>query len=149
MADQQVSSEPTEGGQGADSPSAEFGRIATIGVAQFLFEDFPAWIVFGEQKEIAPVLRIILGDDDDGSVLLDKTVLITGLLHLISDLTHSVSTNIHLALELPGFSMRVPGGASHVLELVTDIEDEVKKIREGVETNEIFVGIDDERDEKE
>ena len=108
-----TSSEPTEDGETEEDVSpiiSAFRRKATAGIFQFLFEDYPSWMVFGNAKAIAPFCRIIIGDDDDGTVLLDKNVLITGMLHLIDDLTRSVISNVHLATELKGFVFPVPGG---------------------------------------
>jgi hypothetical protein len=143
MVDQQAAPEQNEDEQEKISPALEaFNRKASIGVFQFLYEDYPTWIVYGEDKKIAPFCRIVIGDDDDGTILLDKSVLITGILHLIGNLTHTTYNNIKLASELPGFVMPVPGGAPHVLEAVTYIERGLREIRELVEKNEIFEPLD-------
>jgi hypothetical protein len=147
--DEHAAPEPTEEGQDeTDIPSvAAFRRKATIGVFNFLFAYFQTWIIDGKAKTIAPFGRIVLGDDDDGSILLDKTVLITGVLHLISNLTKAVSDDIEEALTLPGFVMPVPGGPSHVMELLADIDNALKGIRKTVESNQEFAGFPDENTE--
>jgi hypothetical protein len=139
MADQEIAPAINHHGETEfDRSINAFNRKATIGVVNFLYEDYPAWIVYGEEKTIAPFCRVIVGDDDDGSVLVDKTVLVTGILHLASDLTRTVSTNIQMALELPGFVMDVPGGTPHVLEIITEIEETLEKIREMAEKSKVF-----------
>ena len=142
MSDPQV---PTESNQDEPDPRfLAFRRKSSIGVYHFFFDFWPAWMVDGEAKDIAPFCRIIIGDDDDGSVLIDKNVLLTGLLHLISDLTNTVEFNIERALKLPGLTMSVPGGKPHVLELIDDIEDSFKDIREMIESNRVIAGVDDD-----
>lgn len=146
MSDQQVPAEPAEGDQDEnDNPILKaFGRKSSFGVYHFLFEFWQAWMINSEKKKIAPLCRIIIGDDDDGGVLLDKNVIVTGLLHLAGDLTSAVAFNIHGASELPGFVLDVPGGKSHVIELIDDIEETLKEIRELIEKNRIFAAADDD-----
>jgi hypothetical protein len=124
-----------------------FSRKSSVGVYQFLFDFWPAWMVDGQRKSISPLCRIILGDDDDGSIVLDKNVLLTGILHLIEDLTRAVAVNTKRAAELPGFSMSVPGGESHVRGIIDRIESILKDVRAMVDNDHIFVGFDDEEDE--
>ena len=138
MADEQVAPGIDQHEAEIDRSISAFNRKATVGVVNLLYEDYPAWIVYGKDKTIAPFCRIIVGDDDDGAVLMDKNVLVTGILHFISDLTRTVSTNIEIALDLPGFVLDVPGGTPHVLELLTDIEERLGRIREMAEKNDVF-----------
>src|SRR3979411_2805493 len=114
MSDQQVPAEPTEGDEDEsfDRILEAFSRKSSFGASQFLFEFWPAWMFMPKGKQIAALCRILIGDEDDGSVLLDKIVFITGLLHLAQNLTSAVAFNIRRASELPGFVMDVPGGES-------------------------------------
>jgi hypothetical protein len=146
MSDQQALVQPTDGDQDEiDHPALRsFGRKSSFGVYQFLFEFWQAWMIIPEQKRLAPLCRIILGDEDDGSVLLDKTVIVTGLLHLADDITRAVAFNIHRASELPGFALDVPGGESHVIELIDGLEESLKEIRAIIESNKIFAPVNDE-----
>jgi hypothetical protein len=149
MSDQQVPTEPTEGDQDESNHRIQevFGRKSSFGALQFLFEFWPAWM-FNKNKHFAPICRIIIGDEDDGSVLVDKTVLVTGLLHLANDLASAVAFNIQRASELPGFLMDTPGGEPHVLELMDDLEGQIKEIRGMIEKNKLFAAIeDDEHDQ--
>jgi hypothetical protein len=102
-------------------------------------------IIQSEGKTIAPLCRIIIGDEDDGSVLIDKNVVVTGLLHLARDRTSAAAFNFQQVSELPGFVMDVPGGESHVIELVDNLEGLLKEIRGMVEKNKIFAAVEDDR----
>jgi hypothetical protein len=148
MTDQQASADERDDHDDDDVVEA-FVRKSTVGVYQFLFEFWPAWMVNGKRKKIAPLCRIVVGDDDDGSVLLDKNVMITGLLHLVADLTRAVSVNIGNAEGMPEYTMEVPGGMPHVLELLGHIEDVLKDIRHKTESRPIFVGFEGEGDDRE
>jgi hypothetical protein len=145
MTDRQASSEVVEGGQDSrDNRIAEvFSRKSSFGILEFLFEFWPAWM-FNKKKRFLPICRIIIGDEDDGSIVIDKNVVITGLLHLASDLTSAVEYNIRSASELSGFVMDVPGGEAHVLELIDDLEGQLKEIREMVENKNLFAAVDDD-----
>src|SRR6516164_9745613 len=100
MTDHQVPSEATDDAQDEnDNRILEaFSRKSSFGTVQFLFEFWPAWM-FNKKKQFAPICRIIIGDEDDGSVILDKAVLITGLLHLAGDLANAVKFNIRRTSE--------------------------------------------------
>jgi hypothetical protein len=139
MAKSQNPHESRENDQAETSQSEQaFKAKATVGVYNFFYEDYPAWIVFGEAKEILPFSRIIIGDDDDGSILIDKNVALTGLLHLMSHLATTVRANVSLATELRGFAMPVPGGPDHVLNIIKEIESELSQIRDMIKEKKIF-----------
>ena len=146
MSDQQVPAEPAEGDQDeSDNPILEaFRRKSSFGMFQFLFEHWQAWMINTESKTIAPLCRVIIGDEDDGSVLIDKNVVVTGLLHLARDLTSAAAFNFQQVSELPGFVMDVPGGESHVIELIDNLEGLLKEIRGMVEKNKIFAAVEDD-----
>jgi hypothetical protein len=95
-------------------------------------------------RRFAPVCRIVLGDEDDGSVLMDKPVLITGLLHLADDLVNAEEFNIGRASELTDVVMDVPGGQAHVLGLITDLEGRLNRIRALVGANSLFGEVKDD-----
>jgi hypothetical protein len=147
MTDQQVPMpEPRDGDQEeTDNPVLEeFRRKTSPAILYFLFDYWPAWMISTQRKAIAPICRILLGDDEDGSVLIDKHVHLTGLLHLADDLTSTVAFNLQRAMDLPGFVMDVPGGESHVLELIDAIEGQLKEIRSIVEKNKLFAVVEDD-----
>jgi hypothetical protein len=150
MSDQQLPAEPAVGDQDdSDNQILEaFRRKSYFGVYHFLFDAWQAWMINTERRSIAPLCRIVIGDEDDGSVLIDKNVLITGLLHLADDLTSTVAFNIRRASELPGMVLDVPGGEPHVIELIDDIEGSLKEIRELIEKKKIFAAVDDGEDKQ-
>jgi hypothetical protein len=149
VSDQQAPAEPTASDQeeNEDQILEAFHRKSSFGASQFLFEYWPAWMFSSKRKAIAPLCRIIIGDENDGSVLLDRPVLITGLLHLAQSLASSVAFNIQRASELPGVAMDVPGGVSHVLEIIDDLEGQLRDIRKMVEKKDLFLPDDDEERE--
>jgi hypothetical protein len=112
-----------------DRVDAKFRKNSSVGIVQFLFEYWPAWIVYPETETITPLCRIVLGNDDDGSVLLDKNVFLTGLLHLTEDLLDVVAINVQRCTKISGYKIDVPGGENHVLELLDELESSIKTIR--------------------
>jgi hypothetical protein len=140
VSDEQMPPEPTEGDrdENEDRILETFARKSSFGVSQFLFEFWPAWMFSSKGHAIAPLCRIVLGNEDDGEVLLDKVVLVTGLLHLAEDLTSAVRFNFQRASELPGFVLDLPGGESHMLEIVGELEGHLKQIREIISENKLF-----------
>jgi len=123
-----------------------FDRNSTFAKYNFLFEFWQAWMINATKRHVLPICRIIIGDEDDGSVLLDKPVMITGLLHLAYDLTKAAGFNISRVSELPGFVMDLPGGESHVVELIEALENELKEIRRIVEGNKLFAAVEDDKE---
>jgi hypothetical protein len=147
VTDQQAPAEVPHDDNENDLILEAFRRKSSYGVAQFLFEFWPAWMFSPKRKAIAPLCRVIIGDDDDGSILIDKSVLITGLLHLAEALTRAVAFNFQRASELPGISVDVPGGESHVLGIIGSVEEQLKIIRKTVENKNFILPDDDEQHE--
>ena len=146
MSDQRAPDERTGGGDVDDDNEAlkAFRRKSSPGVWQFFYDWWPAWMIDTERNRLAPLCRIMIGDDDDGSLLIDKHVILTGLLHLAINLTRTAESTIQRASEISGFVMDTPGGEAHVLELIDDLQGSLKEIREIIENKKMFAAVEDD-----
>jgi hypothetical protein len=73
--------------------------------------------------------------------------MLTGILHLVSNLVGSAGFTIETISEMTGFMAHVPGGEPHVRELVERIEDKLKTIRNIIDNNKMFAVIEDDKNE--
>jgi hypothetical protein len=148
MSNQQAPDQSTEGDNDDHDVALEaFSRKASAGVYNFLYDYWPTWMIDVEGKRIAPLCRILIGDDDDGQILLDKNVLLTGILHLASKLTATATANIWRASKMDGYLLHVPGGEPHVREIIDELESSLKQIRKIIDNNKMFAVIEDDEDQ--
>jgi hypothetical protein len=122
------------------SPEQEkFEDAASIGDTYFLYESWSAWSINPETKRIAPVTRIYIGDLK-GNVVFERSVVLTGVLDLISELTNTLENEIDKIGKLPGFALHIPHTTTHFMETLGEVEATVKRVQSALEKGKFLVG---------
>jgi len=119
----------------AERAYLNFRQATHIGDLFYFVRTWPAFFIRPESREVAPVLRVYIGDMS-GKLVFERNMVITGAIDLANDLLSSVASDVE-GLQKLEMSAILPVSKEETMKMLTDIEKSVTRLRQSLDLMEV------------
>jgi hypothetical protein len=128
--------------EGSTPGSIKFEAATSIGDVYFQYSSWSAWSISPDIKRIAPITRVSIGDLD-GNILFDRSVVITGLADLLSEISNTLELELTKLTKMPDYVFHIPGTSAAFIENIEATESCLTQIKEMIKSTKLLQGQED------
>ncbi len=124
----------------------KFNEATTIGDVQVFFRAWQSWLIWPDRKMVAPVSRVYIGDSL-GNVVFNRSLVLSTMADLISDLTQVIQSDVKDITEMSGYKLSLPGERTEMLVTLREAREGISQILDTLEKNDLIRGTSDVEEE--